>query len=153
MVLYHSFPLQLFEQPPPPEQQSRHLSAVVLTTATPSLWHVRRPSTESSIHSERRCTRAHRSSTVWPYHAGATSAALAACLSTSICMPGTSVAGWSDNRIHSRRHPTHYGQWSSSATFRHRHTTTSAIEALVLQAPACVTVYRRTCDERWTLHV
>ena len=47
------------------------------------------------------------------HHAGAASAALAACPSTSRvqrCMPGTPVAGWSDTRIHSRRHPTRYGQ-------------------------------------------
>jgi len=47
-------------------------------------------------------------------------AALAACPSTSRvqgCMPGTQVTGWSDTCIHSRRHPTSYGQWSPSATF------------------------------------
>jgi len=35
----------------------------------------------------------------------------------------------------------------------HGRTTTSAIEASVLQAPVCGTVYRRTCDETWTLRV
>jgi len=55
--------------------------------------------------------------------AGAASAALTACPSTSRvhgCMPGTPVAGWSDTCIHSRRHPTRYGQWSPSATFSRR---------------------------------
>ena len=54
----------------------------------------------------------HRSSTMRPHHAGAASAALAACPSTSRVqgyMPGTPVAGWSDTRVHSRRHPTRYG--------------------------------------------
>jgi len=37
------------------------------------------------------------------------------------------------------------------ASFRGR--TTSAIEASMLQARACGTVYRRTCDETWTLRV
>jgi len=81
--------------------------------------HVRRPSAEGSVHSERCCTSGH-SSTMWPYHADAVSAALAACPSMSQvqgCIPGTPVAGWSDTRIHSRRHPTRYGQWSPSATF------------------------------------
>jgi len=50
---------------------------------------------------------------------------------------------------------TRYGQWSPSATFslRHGRITTSAIEASMLQAPACGTVYRRSCDETWTLRV
>ena len=88
-----------------------------------SVRHVRRPSAEGSVHSERRCTSGHRSSTMWPHHAGTASAASAACPSTSRvqgCMPGTPVAGWSDTRIRSRRHPTRYGQWSSSATFSRR---------------------------------
>jgi len=41
-----------------------------------------------------------------PHHAGAVSAALAACPSMSRvqgCMPGTPVAGWSDSCIHSRQ--------------------------------------------------
>ena len=57
-----------------------------------------------------------------PHHAGAASAALAACPSMSQvqgCMPGTPVTGWSDTRIHSRRHPTRYEQWSPWATFSH----------------------------------
>ena len=73
--------------------------------------HVRRPFAEGSVHPERR--RIHRSSTMRPHHAGAASAALAACTSTSRvqgCMPGTPVSGWSDTRIHSRRPPTRYGE-------------------------------------------
>jgi len=35
----------------------------------------------------------------------------------------------------------------------HLTTTTSAIEASMLQARACGTVYHRTCDETWTLRV
>ena len=96
----------------------------------------------SPVHSERRRTSGHRSSTMRPYHTGA---ALAACPSTSWvqgCMPGTPVSGWSDTRIHSRRHPTRYGQWSPSATFSLRQDMPRstdaqlqrAIEALMLQA-------------------
>jgi len=54
--------------------------------------HVRWPFAEGSVHSERRRTSGHRSSTIRPYHAGAASAALAVCPSTSRvqgCMPGT----------------------------------------------------------------
>jgi len=36
------------------------------------------------------------------------------------CMPGTPVSGWSDTRIHSRRHPTRYEQWLPSATLSRR---------------------------------
>ena len=54
------------------------------TTATPCCkWHVRRPFAEGSVHSDRRRTSGHRSSTMRPYHAGVASAALAACPSTS----------------------------------------------------------------------
>ena len=85
----------------------------------------------------------HRSSTMRPYHAGDASAALAACPSTSRvqgCMQGTPVAGWSDTRIHSRRHPTRYGQSPSAMLSCHQdmpHTMDaySATEASVQQAP------------------
>ena len=116
--------VQLFDQwqPPPPKQQSRHLSAVVWTTATPCCTACQTAFCGRSVHSQCRCTSGHRSSTMQPHHAGAASAALAACSSASQvqgCMPGTPVAGWSDTCIHSRGHPTHYGQWSLSATFSH----------------------------------
>ena len=82
--------------------------------------HDRLPSAEGSVHSECHCMSGNRSSTIRPHHASAVSAALAACMSRSRvqgCMPGTPVSGWSDTRIHNRRHPTRYGQWSPSATF------------------------------------
>jgi len=63
------------------------------------------------VHPECSHTSGHRNSTMRPHHAGAASAALAACPSTSLvqgCMPGTPVSGWSDTRIHSRQHPTCY---------------------------------------------
>ena len=117
--------VQLFDQwqPPPPKQQSRHLSAVVWTTATPCCTACQTAFCGRSVHSQCRCTSGHRSSTMQPHHAGAASAALAACSSASQvqgCMPGTPVAGWSDSCIHSRRHPTRYGQWSPWATFSRR---------------------------------
>jgi len=134
------FPLQLFDQwqPLPPKQQSRRLSADVWTTVTPcctayqtACGRFRTPRTSG-----------HRRSTMWPYHAGAASAALAACPSSPVqgCMPGKLMD--SDRRSAAARTRSSHGR-----------STTSAIEASVLQAPACGTVYRRTCDETWTSRV
>ena len=78
--------------------------------------------------------------------AGAASAALAACPSTSRvrgCMPVTSVAGWSGTRLHSRHPPrslrtviaVNYVQSPPGHASLHGRTTTSAIEASMLQAP------------------
>jgi len=109
----------------------------------------RPPSASAEYTKPRRCEH---------YHAGAASAALAACPSTSRvrgCMPVTSVAGWSGTRLHSRHPPrslrtviaVNYVQSPPGHASLHGRTTTSAIEASMLQAPVCGSVYRRTCDE------
>ena len=164
--------VQLFDQwqPPPPKQHSRRLSAVAWTSATPCC-----TACQTAF-----CGRFSPSRTpphVWSQELDDATTSLRCCVSCigclsvnesstrlhawSDCMPGQSLAGQTPAYIsdeiqlvtdsdRSRAQPP-----PGHASF-HGRTTTSAIEASMLQARAsraCGTVYRRTCDETWTLRV
>ena len=85
--------------------------------------HVRWPFAEGSVHSKCRRTSGHRSSTMRP-----TTISRRCCIGClSVNKSSTRLHAWYNTSfwlvrhiIHSRRHPTHYGQWLPSATFGRR---------------------------------
>jgi len=137
---------QLFDQPPPPKQQSRRLSAVIWTTATPccmacqTAFCGRFSPFRTPLH-------------VWSQELNDATISRRCCISCIGCLSvnelSTRLHVWytshwlvrhPQSRIHSRRHPTRYGQSPSAMLSCHQdmpHTMDaySATEASVQQAP------------------